>query len=213
MQNTTPHHRIGQPSATGGRSHRRPLSSFVSASADAHARFERDVVPLRGSLYLRALAVTQNREEAEDLVQDTLVNAYIAFASFRNGTHLKAWLSRILINTYINSYRKRRREPQHCAAADLTDEQLSVISHRTAGLRSAEDQALESLPDNEIKAAMLALPEQFRLAVYYADVEGLRCREVAEMMQTPTGTVGSRLLRARRRLRTQLAASADGKIR
>ena len=174
-----------------------------------HERFERDVVPLRESLYLGALRLTGNHDQAEDLLQDTMMKAYAGFHLFRQGTYLKAWLNRILTNTYINGYRKKQRQPKQYAAAELTDEQLSEISRRGAtALRSAEEQALESLPNKELKAAMLALPNEFRLAVYYADIEGLPCREIAEIMQTPGGTVGSRLHRGRRRLRHLLASSS-----
>lgn len=175
-----------------------------------HERFERDVVPLREALYLHALRLTSNRDDAEDLLQDTMVKAYAGFHLFRQGSYLKAWLHRILTNTYINGYRKKRREPKQYATAELTDEQLGEISRRgPTGLRSAEEQALDSLPNKEITAAMLALPDEFRLAVYYADVEGLPCREIAEIMQTPGGTVGSRLHRGRHRLRQLLASPAD----
>ena len=113
-------------------------------------------------------------------------------------------------NTYINGYRKTQRQPKRYATAELTDQQLSDIARRSAtGLRSAEEQALESLPNTEIKAAMQALPEQFRMVVYYADIEGLLSREIAEIMQTSRGTVGSRLHRGRHRLRDLLATSAD----
>ena len=111
---------------------------------------------------------------------------------------------------YINGYRKKQRRPKEYATAEITDLQLcDTVGQAAPGLRSAEEQALESLPNNEIKAAMQALPEQFRMVVYYADIEGFRSREIAKIMQTPGGTVGSRLLRGRQRLRDLLASSAD----
>jgi RNA polymerase sigma-70 factor, ECF subfamily len=180
---------------------------------DLRAGFEREVHPLRESLLYHALRMTHNQDDAEDLLQDTLMKAYAGFHSFRDGSHLKAWLHRILTNTYISGYRKKQRQPKQCATVDLTEQQLSDMSRRAgAESRSAEQQVLESLPNNDIKAAMLALPDQFRLVVYYADIEGFRCQEIAEMMQTPRGTVGSRLMRGRQRLRDLLASSASAQV-
>ncbi len=182
-------------------------------NAGLHARFEREVVPLREALYSRALRVTANHADAEDLLQDTMIKAYTGFDSFRQGSHLKAWLYRIMTNTYINNYRKAQRQPQSYATAEITDQQMFDIAHRSAtGWRSAEEHALESLPNNEIKAAMQALPEQFRMVIYYADIEGFRYREIAEIMQTAGGTVASRLQRGRQRLRDLLADSTDATV-
>lgn len=182
-------------------------------AVDLHTRFERDVVPLRDALYSQAFRVTHNHDDAEDLLQDTMVKAYTGFHSFRQGSHLKAWLHRIMTNSYITSYRKKLREPQRHATAEITDQQMFDIARRSAsGLRSAEDNALESLPDNQIKAAMQALPEQFRMVVYYADVEGFRYREIAEIMQTAGGTVASRLQRGRQQLRVLLADADDAVV-
>ena len=169
------------------------------------ARFRRDVVPLRESLYRQALQMSRNHADAEDLVQDTLVKAYAGFHSFRQGTNINGWLYRILKNTYINSYRRKRRQPVQCSTDQITEQHLVVhAQHASTGLRSAEDEALETLPDNDILAAMQSLPEQFRMAVYYADVEGFRYWEIAEMMATPNGTVLSRLHRGRKQLRALL---------
>ena len=171
--------------------------------------FERDVVPLRVSLFGHALRMTGNCIDAEDLVQETMAKAYAGYHLFRQGTNLTAWLYRILTNAYINDYRQKQRRPVQYLADVMTDRQLAAYAQRWPGLCSAEDEALRLLPDCEIRATMEALPQQFRMVVYYADVEGFTCKEIAQIMDTPHGTVTSRLNRGRSRLRKQLADAAN----
>ena len=192
---------------TTTRSQARPATARASVQscsldADLTARFVAEVTPLRERLCHHAFGMTRDRDEAEDLVQETMLKAYSAFHSFRPGTNLKAWLLRILINSHINHYRKARHRPVlYC-----TDRHLAQVSSRQTATRlhSAEDQWLGAVPNHDIGAAMRALRPQFREVVYYRDVEGLSCREIAELMNIPCGTVVSRLSRGRQRLRHML---------
>jgi RNA polymerase sigma-70 factor (ECF subfamily) len=175
--------------------------------------FECTALPQIPRLRRHALRLTRNHADAEDLVQDTMTRAYAKFDSFQPGTDIVAWLHRIMTNTYINGYRRSQRMPSMFAIDDLTDQQHGDIARSAwATTRSAEDRALDSLPDQHVKAAMEALPEQFRVAVYYADVEGFRYAEIARIMGTPRGTVMTRLHRGRERLRHYFAELTEAQI-
>jgi RNA polymerase sigma-70 factor (ECF subfamily) len=171
------------------------------------AQFADLAMEYMGSLYSAALRMTRNPADAEDLVQETYLKAYRAFGSFKEGTNLKAWLYRILTNTFINSYRARRRRPEQTELDDVEDlylyRRLGGLEAVSAG-RSAEEEVLEHFTETEVKEAVEALPEQFRMAVLLADVEGFSYKEIAEILDIPIGTVMSRLHRGRRALQKTL---------
>jgi RNA polymerase sigma-70 factor (ECF subfamily) len=178
------------------------------SQAELQARFAPALVYLE-RLYSAALRMTCHPADAEDLVQETYARAYTSFHQFREGTNLKAWLYRILTTTFLNSRRSRRSRPRYGGTAEMEDWQLArAASHTSTGLRTAESEALDHLPDADVEAALRAIPEDFRMVVYLFDVEGFTVREIADIMRTPVGTVLSRLHRGRGQLRSLLEGYA-----
>ena len=182
-------------------------STPVDEPTDVRALFESQALQYMDQLYAAAMRMTRNPADAADLVQETYVKAYQAFGQFQQGTNLKAWLYRIQTNTFINNYRKNQRNPYQGTIDDLEDWQLGGAESVTqsSSTRSAEAEAIDHLPDSAVKEALQAVPEDFRMAVYFADVEGFSYQEIADIMKTPVGTVMSRLHRGRRMLRELLA--------
>ena len=174
-------------------------------AAERTKRFERDALQYMNQLYAAALRYTKNPEDAQDLVQDTYAKAYTSFHQFEPGTNLKAWLYRVLTTTFINTYRKDQRRPQ-TSDSELEDWQIAEASSHTSDQgKSTEDVVLENLPDSDIKKALAEIPEEFRMVVYLADVEGFAYKEIAEIVGVPVGTVMSRLHRGRKQLREKLS--------
>ena len=176
----------------------------LESAADRTTRFERDALIFTDQLYSAALRYTKNPEDARDLVQDTYLKAFTSFHQFEEGTNLRAWLYRVLTTTFINSYRKKQRQPL-LSNNEIEDWQVAKAqSHTSDQGKSAEVEALEALPDSDIKRALQELPEEFRMVVYFADVEGFAYKEIAEILGVPAGTVMSRLHRGRKQLREKL---------
>ena len=194
-----------EPSAHGA------LERASESPFERKERFERDALIFANPLYSAALRYTRNQQDAEDLVQDTFAKAFNSFHQFEPGTNLKAWLYRILTTTFINTYRKDQRRPQ-ISDGELEDWQIfEAASHTSDQGKSAEDVVLENLPDGDVKEALAAIPEDFRMVVYYADVEGYSYKEIAEIVGVPTGTVMSRLHRGRKLLRASLTEYAKSR--
>jgi RNA polymerase sigma-70 factor (ECF subfamily) len=186
------------------------MQIVTDATTTTGYKFQEAVAPLLPELHQRALRLTRNHHDAEDLVQETITNAFRGYRMFKDGTNFRAWLYRIELNTFINDYRKGKRRPSQHLTAEFTDAELAADARQyDRGMRSAEDRALEVLPDSELRTAFQSLPEQFRTAVYYADVAGYTFREIAELTGAPIGTVMSRLHRGRTQLRRLLMLSGE----
>jgi RNA polymerase sigma-70 factor (ECF subfamily) len=171
--------------------------------------FELQAIPLMPQLYGAALRWTRNSADAEDLVQETFAKAFNAWGQYEQGTNLKAWLYRIMTNTHINLYNKKAKDPSRGGLDELEDWQVGGAESLTAtSNRSAELEALDNLPSDTIRQALAAMPDEFRMVVYYAVVDGLPYAEIAEIMGTPVGTVMSRLHRGKKLLKKSLAEYA-----
>jgi RNA polymerase sigma-70 factor, ECF subfamily len=180
------------------------MAADESNGSDLETRFEAEALPLLSGMYSAALRLTRNASDAEDLLQETFLRAYRGFHQFQEGTNLKAWLYRILMNTFINSYRKKQREPRTISDDEVEDWYLYSRMADEGLEPSAETSVIESLPDEDVQEALQSLPEQFRVAVLLADVEGFSYKEIAEITDVPIGTVMSRLHRGRKALEKRL---------
>jgi RNA polymerase sigma-70 factor (ECF subfamily) len=181
-----------------------PISRTTDERAELERRFEQEAMPLLPGLYSAAYRLSRNAADAEDLVQETYLRAFRSFHQFEPGTNLKAWLYRILTNTFINTYRKRQREPQTISDDEVEDWYLYSKMTEEGFEPSAEASVLESIPDEDVQEALASLPEQFRIAVLLADVEGFSYKEIADITGVPIGTVMSRLHRGRKALEKRL---------
>lgn len=176
------------------------------------ATFAEDAMPLMDGLYSAAMRMTRNAADAEDLVQETYLKAFNAYERFEAGTNLKAWMYRILTNSYINAYRKKQRRPDE---SDIDDIEDLYLYRRLGGAesavlsRSAEDELLEMFGEDEVKLALEDLPEHYRMPILLADVEGFAYKEIAEILDVPVGTVMSRLHRGRKQLQKRLYSFAE----
>ena len=183
-----------------------PVPSMSESDENLAARFARELTPLRAVLSRGARRLTRCDADGEDLLQDTLLHAYAGFQTFQQGTNLQAWLFRILYNRWVTIYRSRQCRPAEVSVDEITDRDLAAGAARVpGGLASPEAEVLDSLPDAEIRAAMDTLPDGFRIALYYAVVEGYTFAETATKLNIPRGTVMSRVSRGRQRLRVALA--------
>jgi RNA polymerase sigma-70 factor (ECF subfamily) len=183
---------------------------LIDPMIELDARFKRDAIPLTDRLFAGAMRLTRNKHDAEDLLQETMLHAYTGFHTFREGTNLDAWLNRIMHNTWINQYRKKQRRLAEISLEIISAQEMASDLPRASNTpRSAEVVALESLPDDEIKTALMTLRVAVRNTIYYADVEGYSYKQIANIMDTSVGTVMSRLHRGRQRLRAALLMVAE----
>ena len=198
------------PTPLGRRLDSKTMKNSKSEADQARIQaFEQQALPLMPQLYGAALRWTRNPSDAEDLVQEAFAKAFVAWGQFQQGTNLKAWLYRIMTNTHINMYNKRAKDQAKGGLDDLEDWQIgSAESVTSLASRSAELEAIDNLPSETIRKALHDIPDEFRMVVYYAVVDGLPYAEIAEIMDTPIGTVMSRLHRGKKMLRKLLAEYA-----